>query len=76
MMMTSTSRVPPHTQNSRFILSVRLDFRMVSNLSIAFGALSVYMWTLFSVNEILPPRYMKWSVNFRGVCVYVCVLVL
>ena len=36
------------------------------NLLIADYALLTYMLSLLSVDEILLPRYMNWSTNFRG----------
>ena len=53
-------------KNSSFILSEGSDFQIVINLSIAVHALPMPMLTLFSVDEILLPRYLKWSINFRG----------
>ena len=41
------------------------DFHMAVNLSIVVDALPMQMVTLFSVDEILLPRYMNWSTNFR-----------
>ena len=39
---------------------------MVNNLFIADPALLIHTLTSLSVDEILLPRYMKWSINFRG----------
>ena len=52
-------------KNSHFILSERSDFLMVDNLSIALHALPKYMLTSLSVDEILLPKYINWSTNFR-----------
>ena len=41
------------------------DFHMVVNLSIAVHALLIHLVTSFSVDEILLPRYMNRSTNFR-----------
>ena len=38
---------------------------MTDKLSIAVHALPMHMLTLLSVDEILLPRYMNWSTNFR-----------
>ena len=51
---------------SLFILSKRSDFHMVDNLSIVVYALPIHMLTSLSVDEILLPRYMNCSTNFRG----------
>ena len=37
---------------------------MVDNLLIAVYAFSMHMLILLSVNEMLFPRYVKWSTNF------------
>ena len=52
-------------KNSNFILSVRSDFYMVVNLSIADHVFPMHKLILLSVDEILLPRYVKWSLNFR-----------
>ena len=39
----------------------RLDFHIVDNLLIAVDAFPVHVLTSLSVDEILLPRYMKWS---------------
>ena len=54
------------TKNSRFILPERLEFHLVDNLSIAVYAFPMHMLTMLSVDDILLPRYVKWSRNFRG----------
>ena len=53
-------------KNSYFISFERSDFHMVVNLSIEVRTLPMCMLTLVSVDEILLPRYMNWSINFRG----------
>ena len=45
---------------TRFNLSKWSDYQ-----SIAFYTLSMFMMTLFSVDEMLLPRYIQWSTNFR-----------
>ena len=50
----------------RFILSEKLHFHMMDKLSIAFHAFPVCRSTSLSVDEILLPRYVNWSTNFRG----------
>ena len=57
---------PQLTQKSRFILSGKSDFHMIDNLLIAFHAFARNMFTLLSVDEILLPRYVNLSTNFRG----------
>ena len=47
-----------------FIREIR--FFMVINISIAVHALLMCMLTSLSVDEILLPRYMNWSTNFKG----------
>ena len=49
-----------------FILSERSDFHMIDNLSKAVHAFAMHNLTLISVDEILLPRYVNWSTNFRG----------
>ena len=49
-----------------FTLSVRSDFHMIINLSIAIHVLSLQMLILLSVDEILLLRYGNWSTNFIG----------
>ena len=53
-------------KKSCFILSERSDFYMVNNLSMAVYAFTWHMLTSFSVDEILLPKYVNWSTNFRG----------
>ena len=50
-------------KNSHFILS---DFHTIINLSTVVHALPMHVLTLLSFDEILLPRYMNWSNNFRG----------
>ena len=53
-------------KKSHFILSDRLDFHMIDSLSITLPTLANYMLTSLSGDEILLPRYVIWSTNFRG----------
>ena len=53
-------------KNSRLILSGRLDFHIVDNLSEAVHALSMHMLISLSVDEILLLVCRNWSTNFRG----------
>ena len=39
---------------------------MIDNLSIGVHAFALHMLTSFSVDEILLPRYVNWSINFKG----------
>ena len=39
---------------------------MIDNLSIVTHTLSKHMLISISVDQILLPRYMNWSTNFRG----------
>ena len=55
----SSSDTSTAWKNSHFILSERLDFYKVINLSIAFYALAMNMLISLSVNVILLPWYMK-----------------
>ena len=48
------------------ILSDRSDFHRFLNVLIAVHGLLMYVLTSFSVDEILLPKYMYWSINFRG----------
>ena len=41
---------------------------MMDNLSITVHAFVMHMFTWFSVDEILLPRYINWSTYFRGIC--------
>ena len=49
-----------------FVSSDRSDFHVIDNLSIAFKAFARNMLISLSVNEMLLPRYVNWSTNFRG----------
>ena len=48
-----------------FMLSDRFDFHMINNLSIAVHAFASCVLISFSVDEILLPRYINLSTNFR-----------
>ena len=61
IMDTATAR-----KKSRFILSERSDFYMINTVSIVVHALTRCMLTLLSIDEMLLPRYVNWSTNFRG----------
>ncbi len=37
---------------------------MINCLSVAVHAFCMCIWTSFSVDETLPPRYMNWTTNF------------
>ena len=52
-------------KKSRSILSERLDFHMIDNLSIAINAFTMRILTSLSGDEILLPRCVNWSTNFR-----------
>ena len=52
--------------NHENILSEISDFYMVIKSPVVVWALLMRMMTLLSVDEILLPKYMKWSSNFRG----------
>ena len=51
---------------SSFIISDRLDFHMIDNLSIGFHAFVKRVLILLSLDEILQLRYVNGSTNFRG----------
>ena len=53
-------------KNFCFILSVRSDFLIVDNLSIAFSAYPMHILISLSVDEILLLRYMNRRTSFRG----------
>ena len=53
------------SKKSHSILSERY-FHMVINLLIAVNAFSMLILTLFSVDEILLPRYLNCFTNFKG----------
>ena len=52
-------------KNSCFILSERLNIDMIRNPSVRVHSFSMRIMISLSVNEILLPRYEKWSTNFR-----------
>ena len=52
-------------KNSFSILLDRSDFHLIDNLSIAFSIFHRRMLTSLSVDEMLLPRYVKLSTNFR-----------
>ena len=49
-----------------FILSVRSNFFIVINLSIAVYAFPMHMFISLSVDKILLLRYVNWCTNLRG----------
>ena len=49
-----------------FNLSGKSDFYLIDNLLIAFHSLPVEILTWHSINEILLPWYMNWSIHFRN----------
>ena len=53
-------------KKSRFILSDRSYFYMIDNLSTAFYSLARCILKSLSAEEMLQPRYVNWSINFRG----------
>ena len=53
-------------KNSHFILLEWLDFHVVIILLIVVHDFSMRMLTSLSVDEILLPRYVNWSINFKG----------
>ena len=53
-------------KKSCFTLPVRFNFHMINNLSIAFHTFARRILILFSVDEILLPRYVNWATTFRG----------
>ena len=57
---------PPLEKKMRFILSDWPDFHMIDNLSIV--VLSIVVWRILislSDDEMLLPRYINMSTNFR-----------
>ena len=56
----------PQLGRNHLILLARSDFYMVDNLSIAVHAFIKCMLTTLLVDEILLPRYVNLSTNFRG----------
>ena len=47
------------------IYFIRSDFHMINNLSLAAHTFPMHILTLLSVDEILLPRYVNWSTNFK-----------
>ena len=50
-------------RNSSFILSQRLNYYIVDNLSIVVQALPRHILTILSVDKILLPWYVNWFIN-------------
>ena len=65
MLSYSSADMVTAWKNSHFILSVRVDFHMIDNLSKAAHGFLRRMLAQFSIDEILLPKYVKWS-NFRS----------
>ena len=65
-MVCPYSSIAPTWKKSYFILSEGSDFYMINNLLIAVYAFPMCMLTLLSADEIMLPKYVKWSTNFRG----------
>ena len=57
---------PQLGRNPVLFFAERSDFHMIDNLSIAVHPLAMHMLPLFSVDEILLPRYVNLSTNFKG----------
>ena len=57
---------PTNSKESCFILSQRSNFHMFDNVSVAVHAFAKRLLSLFSVKEILLPRCVNGSTNFRG----------
>ena len=57
-------------KNSYFISSAKLDFLIISALAINDYGFPMCTLTLISVDEILLPKYVEWSTNFRGLPYY------
>ena len=53
-------------KKSHFILSDWSDFHMINSLSMVAYAFTRHILTSLSVDEMLLPRYMNLSTNFRG----------
>ena len=53
-------------KNSCFILSGRPGFHMIENLSIVVYAFLIHILTSLSVDEIMLPSYVNWSLNFKA----------
>ena len=64
----SSANIPTDTawKKSRFILSRGSDFNMIDSLSIRVHTFPMCEWTSLSEDEILLPRFQKWSINFSG----------
>ena len=61
----SSTNTVTYCKKLRFILSDWLDFHMTDNLSIDVHSFSWHILTSLSVDEILLPRYVNMSTNFR-----------
>ena len=61
-------------KNSRVILSVRSDFHIIDNRSIAVHVFPLQMLTSLSVDEMLLPSYVNWFTSFRGLPFYDTIL--
>ena len=57
--------------HSHFISSDKTDFQMIENLSQEFHCFIRCMLSSLSVDEMLPPGYVNWSTNFRGLPIIV-----
>ena len=57
--------IQPQFGRNLIVFHQRLDFH-IDNLSIAIHAFLMCSLTSLSVDEILLPRYVNWSTNFRG----------
>ena len=53
-------------KKTRFVSSVRFDFRMTDSLSIAVQTFASRVLMPFSVDETLLPRSVNLSTSFRG----------
>ena len=53
-------------KKSSFILSDKSDFHMIDSLSIVFHTFARCMWTSLSVDEMLLPRFVNRSTDFKG----------
>ena len=62
----SSSNMATARKNSYFILSTQSYLHIADNLSIVVHASLMHMLTSLSVDEILLPRYMNWTTNFRS----------
>ena len=54
-------------KNSCFILPERSDCDMIDNLLMAVHTFPMCMLTLLFVDEMMLPKYVNWSTNFRGI---------